>query len=414
MGCQGRRGTSCVLGALALCALALASPAAASTIAVGDAQVGEGATATFTVTRSAGLLAGATSVAYRTLDGSAGAADYTGRSGSLDFGSAVLGATQVQQVAITIVDDPIDEPAETFELAISGQEVTDGRGSATIDDNDPTPSLSVGDAAAVREGPGAKATFAVRLTGPSSRKVTLAYSTANASATAGQDYAPGTGTVAVPAGSQQAEIVVEVLDDAVDEPVETFQLQLSAPDGATLDNDTAGAMIVDDDEPPAPQPADPKPVTTTPAGGQSSGTGPAPTTGSSSPATGTTAPPQALGLSSPRLKRPATVLLTISCPQTAGSCTGRVTLFSIANRRSRVKALRKERKLGRIAFSVPGGRARTLSLELGRTDRALLGRTGRMRVRAYAITQDAAGRAGVRTVSGTLVARTAHSSPSGA
>ena len=107
------------------------------------------------------------------------------------------------------------------------------------------------------------------------------------------------------------------------------------------------------------------------------------------------------------------MLVTISCPQAAGRCSGRVTLFSVANRRSRVKALRKERKLGRAAFSVAGGRAQTLSLALGRTDLALLRRTGRMKVRAYATTQDSAGRTGVRTVSGTLIARTAHSSPSG-
>jgi hypothetical protein len=104
--------------------------------------------------------------------------------------------------------------------------------------------------------------------------------------------------------------------------------------------------------------------------------------------------------------------VTISCPKVAGRCSGRITLFSIPNKRSSVKALRRERRLGRLKFALQGGRSQSLALALGRTDLRLLNRTGRMRVRAYAITQDAAGRAGVRTVSGTLIARTAHSSPS--
>ena len=119
-----------------------------------------------------------------------------------------------------------------------------------------------------------------------------------------------------------------------------------------------------------------------------------------------------LGLSSPRLKRPSTVLITLSCPQEAGRCSGRITLFSVPNSRSKIRALRRERKLGRVKFAVQGGRAQTLALALGRSDRALLRRTGRMRVRAYATTEDAAGRTGVRSVGGTLIARTAHSSPS--
>jgi hypothetical protein len=106
------------------------------------------------------------------------------------------------------------------------------------------------------------------------------------------------------------------------------------------------------------------------------------------------------------------VLVTVSCPQAAGRCKGRVTIFSVPNKRSQIKALRAERKLGRLAFSVAGGHAQTLALKLGRSDVALLSRTGRMRVRAYALTEDSAGRTGVRSVSGTLIARTAHSSPS--
>jgi hypothetical protein len=72
-------------------------------------------------------------------------------------------------------------------------------------------------------------------------------------------------------------------------------------------------------------------------------------------------------------------------------------------------ALRKQRKLGRAKFNIAGGHSRTFSLAIGTSDRVLLNRTGRMKVRAYAVTQDSSGRSGVRSVNGTLVSRTAHS-----
>jgi len=409
MGCHGWRGMSCALCALLLGALAWASPAGANTIAVGDVQVGEAGSATFTVTRDASLLSGSTTVAFRTVDGSAGSgADYVGANGTLTFQSAVFGATQRQQVAIAIKGDLLDEVNETFRLAIAGSEVPGGEATATatIVDDDPKPALSVSDGGTVTEAAGAKASFVVRLSRPSGRSVAVAYTTANGSATAGQDYAAQADTVRLPAGSTEARIDVGVLDDAIDEPAETFALKLTSSDTATIDDGEGTATIADDDEPPAAPAAAPASTAPSPPSGTAGQAGaPGATTGSSTAGT-------SLGLSAPRLKRPSTVLVTLSCPQAAGTCSGRVTIFSIPNRRSRVRALRKERKLGRVSFSVQGGRAQTLSLKLGRTDAGLLRRTGRMRVRAYALTQDASGRAGVRSVSGTLIARTAHSGSS--
>ncbi len=406
----------CVLGAMLLGALACASPANANSITAGDVQVGESGSATFTLTRVAGLLSGSTSVAFQTADGSARSpSDYTAASGSRTFGAALFGATQTQQVPIAIRADALDEPDETLRLALAGPEVVDGEAVATIADDDPAPSLSVADGAAVAEGAaGAKASFAVRLSAPSGRSVSVAYATANAGATAGQDYTARSGTLVLPAGATQATVDVPVLDDGADEPAESFELRLSSPSFASIADGVATATIVDDDEPPpAPAPdATPKPA--------APGTGPQPSspptqlpsTGAPGPTSGSsTTTRTSLGLSSPRLRRPSTVLVTLSCPQSAGRCSGRITIFSIPSARSRIKALRKERKLGRMTYALQGGHAKTLALALGRTDRALLQRTGRMRVRAYALTEDASGRTGVRIVSGTLIARTAHSSP---
>ncbi len=411
MGCQGGRGSSaCALSALLVCAFAWAAPANASTITVDDVRVGESGSATFTLTRAASFLAGSTTVAFRTSDASAAApADYVAASGSRSFGSSVFGETQTQQVSVPIQGDALDEADEAFRLVISGAEVIDSEAVATIADDDPQPSLAVADSAPVPEG--AKASFAVRLSAASGRAVAVAYATADAGATAGQDYTARSGTLVLPAGTTQAQVDVAILDDSADEPAEGFELRLSAPVAASLADAVATATILDNDEPPAP----PAPATTTGSGSQPSGSSaPKPATGGpAAPATGSSTARTSLGLSSPRLRRPSTVLVTLSCPASAGRCSGRITLFSVPNARSKIKALRRERKLGRVAFSVAGGRSQTLAMPLGRSDRALLQRTGRMRVRAYATTQDSAGRTGVRSISGTLIARTAHSSPSG-
>ena len=402
-----------VLGALLCAALLCAAPAqAANTISVSGVSVTETdgtVDATFTITRHADSFAPARTIAFQTVDGSATSpADYTAQSGTRSFaGTFLFAETQLQYVTVAVKGDNLDEFAESFHLVISGAEVTGNTASATIDDDDAPPSVSVLDSAGVPEGAaGAHASFVVRLSAASGRSVTLGYATAAAGATAGQDYAPRSGTLTIGAGATQAAIDVPVLNDAADEPAESFELRLSAPSGATLADGVGTATIADDDEPPA-----------------AAGPGPGAQQGSSPPVVlpplaTTTAPTSAssskapsLGLSSPRLQRPSTVLVTVSCPVSAGRCSGRVTIFSVPNRRSRIKALRSERRLGRRTFSLQGGRSQTLALALGRRDRSLLRRTGRMRVRAYALTEDSEGRAGVRTVGGTLIFRTAHTSP---
>ena len=420
MGCQGGRGTSSVLGALACAVLLCAVPAQASgSISVGDVQVTEtnsSIDATFTITRAAGAFAPSRTVTFQTSDvGATSPADYTAASGTRTFGSTFLFAeTQTQYVTVSVRGDALDEHAESFRLTISGTEVTDGEATATILDDDPVPALSVADSAAVGEGAaGAQARFVVRLSAASGRAVSVAYATADAGATAGQDYSPRSGTLSLPAGATQATIDVPVLDDGADEPAESFELRLSGPSSATLSRAVAGATIADDDEPaPAPGPG-PGPG---PGGGggtqqgSSPSLGPLPTT--TAPTSGSSGRAPSLGVSSPRLQRPSTILVTVSCPQSAGRCSGRVTIFSIPNRRSRLKALRSERRLGRRTYAVAGGRSQTIAMALGRRDRSLLRRAGRMRVRAYALTRDSAGRTGVRTVNGTLIFRTTHTTPS--
>jgi Calx-beta domain len=383
-----------LLGALVL---AVSTSTAQAAVVVDDVQVtesGGAVNATFTITRTAGLLAPATSIAYQTIDGTATApADYRATGGTRGFGAALLGATQTQQVSVVVEGDGLDEADETFGLVISGPEVADDIGTATIVDDDPAPVVGVGDAPAAAEG--GSAVFTIALSAPSGRAVSVAFTTVDGSAVAGQDYTARSAKVGIPAGATSATVGVALLDDSAAEPAESFGLRLSAPSAATLGAANGGATILDNDQPGGAAPKTP-PATS----------GQPPATGGSGTPTG--ALPQ-LGVSSPRLRRPSTILVTVSCPHQAGACNGQVTVFTRPNRRSRIKALRTERRLGRRKFTLPAGGTQTLLIALSRKDRVLLRRAGRMDVRAYAVTQDGAGRSGVRRVNGTLIGRTTHS-----
>jgi len=384
---------------LGVLGLAVGAPAAPAAVDVGDVTVVErnedGVVASFTVTRTAGILAGNATIAFSTADGSARSPDdYVAAAGSLSFGPLLLGGVQAQQVLVAIKGDSLDEPAETFRLRLSGSaEIGDGEGLATIVDDDPPPVVSVSDAPAAAEA--GTATFNVALSSPSGHDVSVAFTTADGSAAEGQDYTARSGTLAIPAGATTAALDVALLADDADEPDESFELRIGSPASATVGRATARATIVDDDDP-APGP-------------QASAPGADASAGAAVPAPGTTSAAPRLGLSSPRLRRPSIVLVTVSCPRQATRCRGRVTIFSRANPRSKIKALRSERRLGRRSFTLASGATRTLTMALSRADRVLLTRTGRMLVRAYAVSTDGSGRSGVRRVTGTLIARTSHS-----
>ena len=399
----GRRGTQRVLCTLLSCAVVhvAAAPAAQAQISVGDATASEATgSMTFTITRQAPLLGTAVTVSFATSEGSASSpADFAAASGSRTFPSTLFAQTQTRQVTVTLVDDARDEFDEGFRLVVSGNGVGDGVGLGTILDDDPSPSLAAGNAPAAAEG--ATAVFTVALGAPSGRSVSVNYATANGTAVAGQDYAARSGTVTIPAGATSAQIGVPLTDDGADEPNESFELRLSAPVNARLADATGTATIVDDDEPPAAAPPPPPPPAGLPPG-----VGPLapPTTGSS---TGSGALPQ-LGVSRPRLRLPGTILVTLSCPRDAGRCRGRLTIFSRPNKRSKIKALRVERRLARREFGLVAGASRTLEMPLSRRDRVLLKRAGRINVRVYIVTTDGAGRTGVRRVNGVLIGRTTH------
>src|ERR1044072_6324785 len=113
-----------------------------------------------------------------------------------------------------------------------------------------TPSISVREVVVAEGNSGTtQATFVVALSGPGSQTVSFNYATANGTATAGSDYVATSGAAAFAPGEVEKPVVVLVNGDTVDEPQETFFLDISNVQNATVGSNRGTCFITDDDGP---------------------------------------------------------------------------------------------------------------------------------------------------------------------
>lgn len=222
------------------------------TLSVNDTTVVEGqsgtVSASFTVTLSAASLAPVT-VAWATANGTATTADgdYDAASGLLTFLPGQVSKT----IDVTVHGDAQYEADETFFVNLStptGATLFDGQGQATIQNDDPLPSLTIDNVSLTEGNVGNSfATFTVSLSAPSGQTVSVAYTTEDVTAVAGSDYVTESGVLTFNPGQTSKTISVRVTGDAVPEPDETFHVHLSNPTGATLAGDTGVGTILNDD-----------------------------------------------------------------------------------------------------------------------------------------------------------------------
>lgn len=194
-------------------------------------------------------------VHFETADAAAGSPALAGLDHEATAGELIFEPGETSLViAVPVFGDLLDEPDESFAVALTrveGGQVVDALGLGTILDDDPPPQVSVAGATVPEGDAGAvEAIFAVTLSSPSGFDVTVDYSTADGTARAGADYRASAGTLHIPAGSQTASITVPVLGDLLDEPDETFTVQLTRAGNAVLADAVATGSVLDDDEPP--------------------------------------------------------------------------------------------------------------------------------------------------------------------
>jgi peptidoglycan/xylan/chitin deacetylase (PgdA/CDA1 family) len=188
-----------------------------------------------------------TSVLVATADGTATAADYRGRSFRLRVPPGVTSAV----VRVPVVGDLVDEPDETLRLRLTrprGLVLSGGAAVGHIVDDDPEPSLSVGDATVGEPTTGtATASVLISLDHRSGRPVSVHVVTVAGSATEG-DYTPVDTTAVIAPGRRSVTVAVPVLADDVDEPDEQLSVQLDGAQHASI-ADATGTVTI---QPPPP------------------------------------------------------------------------------------------------------------------------------------------------------------------
>jgi CSLREA domain-containing protein len=172
-------------------------------------------------------------------DGTAVApADYSNAPLAVSFAAGQTIAT----VQVPIVGDVLDETDETVKLTLSnptggasiGAQSTAG---LTIQDNDPTPALSIDDVS-VNEGN----------SGASAMPVSVHYATADGiAALADNDYQAASGTLTFQPGVLKQSFIVNVGVDGKVEPNETFVVNLTTPTNATIAQAQGTGTILNDD-----------------------------------------------------------------------------------------------------------------------------------------------------------------------
>src|SRR5262249_19380646 len=174
-------------------------------------------------------------------------ADYTATAGILTFAAGVT----TQAITVPVLGDVIDETNETFTVNLSaatGATIADGQGVGTILDNDPVPTLAVNHVTVTEGNTGTtNAVFTVTLTGATALPVSVSFATADVTATAGSDYTGRSGSLTFQPGTTAQQITVAVLGDVVNEPNETFNVNLSAPVNAAIGDGQGVGTILNDD-----------------------------------------------------------------------------------------------------------------------------------------------------------------------
>ena len=176
--------------------------------------------------------------------GSASAADFTAAAGTV----VIPAGSTSGVIPAEVVADSVDESTERFTIVIdsaTGVRIGDGTATVKIKDDDPEPSVSIGDAA-VGESGGA-VLVPVRLSSASGRAVTVEFRTHHGSARSGRDFTRTRGIVTFAPGQTEVFAMVAITDDAEHEGVETFGVELDDADHGEITRDTATVTILDND-----------------------------------------------------------------------------------------------------------------------------------------------------------------------
>lgn len=188
------------------------------------------------------------------LTGTATSADYNLAAGTVVFPA---GVTQ-KMLDVAPIDDLLDEDPENVVVTLTNPtdviiKPNEGIRTHQLDDNDATPTIRFTTASSqVTEGT-ATVTLTVQLSAVSGRMVTVPFTgvAANTNGASPADYSLPASPLTIPAGTQMMDIVVTIVDDTLDEFVESVSIALGTPTNADLAAmQTSYALSINDNDAP--------------------------------------------------------------------------------------------------------------------------------------------------------------------
>ena len=199
---------------------------------------------------------GEVTVQYTTnsiVDGAVAGSDYNAASGQLTFAD---GET-AKNIVVTILDDSIVDPDETFEVTILNPQGGATLGEVTttvvtIDDDEKPGAFAFLDGEATVDEDAGSIFLTVQRSGGSDGTVTVNFATtADGTATENVDFDSVSGTLTFENGVETQQIEIPITDDSLIEANETFNVVLTAPTGgAALGSpSTVQVTILEDDVP---------------------------------------------------------------------------------------------------------------------------------------------------------------------
>ncbi|MBN1676332.1 MAG: DUF2341 domain-containing protein, partial [Kiritimatiellae bacterium] len=191
---------------------------------------------------------GAVTVDYALGSGTAEAGvDFAAAAGTLTFAAGVTNRT----IALTILDDAVDEPDETVALSLANPANAPlGAPSihtCTILDDDTAAAQFARADSVLPENPGT-VLVAILLSPASASTVTVSYAVTGGTARAGEDYAPVGGTLTFEPGVTNLAVQLFALDDDVAEGPETVELALTHVSGAGQGTVWVHVCTIEDDD----------------------------------------------------------------------------------------------------------------------------------------------------------------------
>ncbi|MBI4663139.1 MAG: hypothetical protein HY735_30395 [Verrucomicrobia bacterium] len=185
---------------------------------------------------------------YATVDDTArGGVDYVASAGPLSFDPGKTNAS----VTVGVNPQTTKQPPKSFLVILTNVVNASLPKTPAIGTIVPLPRISI-QGEEVQEGKdnAITASFAVVLSAASETNVTVNFATADGTALANFDYLGTTNTLTFDPGVTNKTISVLVYGDLLDEPNETFFVNLSNPSNAAIEVGQGKAVIINDDEPP--------------------------------------------------------------------------------------------------------------------------------------------------------------------